>query len=55
MLLGLSFAIKPGEAAYVPFAHIYPGAPKQLDRDEILAKLTANIKCKVRQKLLGIT
>ena len=37
--MGLSFAIKMGEAAYVPLAHDYEGAPQQLDRDETLAKL----------------
>ncbi|WP_421868535.1 DNA polymerase I [Motiliproteus sp.] len=38
-LVGLSFAIEPGEAAYVPLAHDYVGAPAQLDRDAILAQL----------------
>ncbi|MFP5381951.1 MAG: DNA polymerase I [Gammaproteobacteria bacterium] len=38
-LVGLSFAIAPGEAAYVPLAHHYAGAPAQLDRDAALAKL----------------
>lgn len=30
-LVGISFAARPGEAAYLPLAHAYPGAPKQLD------------------------
>ncbi|BAO43138.1 DNA polymerase I [Thiolapillus brandeum] len=38
-LVGLSFAVKAGEAAYVPVAHDYPGAPVQLDRDWVLARL----------------
>jgi len=38
-VVGLSFAVKPGEAAYVPLMHNYPGAPKQLDRDEVLKQL----------------
>ncbi|HET7308359.1 MAG TPA: DNA polymerase I [Gammaproteobacteria bacterium] len=38
-LVGLSFSIEPGEAAYVPVAHNYPGAPEQLDRDAVLAIL----------------
>ena len=38
-LVGLSFAIEPGEAAYVPLTHDYLGAPKQLDRDWVLAQL----------------
>ncbi|VAW81788.1 DNA polymerase I [hydrothermal vent metagenome] len=38
-LVGLSFAVKSGEAAYVPLMHDYPGAPIQLDRDKVLAQL----------------
>nr|WP_295379459.1 DNA polymerase I [Pseudoxanthomonas sp.] len=38
-LVGLSFAVEPGQAAYVPLGHTYPGAPAQLDRDATLAKL----------------
>jgi len=38
-LVGVSFAIKAGEAAYLPFAHDYIGAPKQLDQDYVLGKL----------------
>lgn len=38
-LVGVSFSIEEGKAAYVPLAHDYPGAPDQLDRDEVLAKL----------------
>ena len=38
-VVGLSFAVKVGEAAYVPFTHSYTGAPKQLDRDEVLKQL----------------
>ncbi len=38
-LVGLSFAVKAGEAAYVPLTHNYPGAPTQLDRDAVLAQL----------------
>jgi DNA polymerase I len=37
-IVGVSFAV-PGEAAYVPLAHDYPGAPDQLDRDAVLAQL----------------
>ncbi|MDJ0926137.1 MAG: DNA polymerase I [Gammaproteobacteria bacterium] len=35
-VVGLSFAVAPGEAAYLPVAHSGPDAPKQLDRDEVL-------------------
>jgi DNA polymerase-1 len=38
-IVGLSFAVAPGEAAYVPLAHDYAGAPAQLPRDEVLALL----------------
>jgi DNA polymerase I len=38
-LVGMSFAITPHQAAYLPLAHIYPGAPDQLDRAQALAKL----------------
>jgi len=36
-IVGLSFAVKAGEAAYLPLAHDYLGAPKQLDFDATLA------------------
>jgi DNA polymerase-1 len=38
-LVGVSFAVNAGEAAYVPLAHSYPGAPAQLDRELVLARL----------------
>jgi len=38
-LVGLSFAIDPYEAAYIPVGHNYPGAPDQLDRDAVLDAL----------------
>jgi DNA polymerase-1 len=38
-IVGVSFAVKAGEAAYVPLAHDYPGAPEQLDRDTVLSRL----------------
>lgn len=38
-LVGVSFSIKAGEAAYLPFAHDYVGAPQQLDKAEVLAQL----------------
>jgi len=36
-IVGLSFAIEPGSAAYIPLTHDYLGAPKQLDLDHVLA------------------
>ena len=38
-LVGVSFAVAPHEAAYVPVAHRYPGAPEQLDRAWVLARI----------------
>ncbi|MGL4833009.1 MAG: DNA polymerase I [Shewanella sp.] len=54
-LVGLSFAVEAGKAAYLPLAHDYVGAPPQLDKHAALAQLRpiledANIK-KVGQNL----
>ena len=38
-LVGLSFAVNAGEAAYIPVAHSYMGVPTQLDRDAVLKAL----------------
>jgi len=38
-IVGVSFAVAPGDAAYLPLRHDYAGAPDQLDRDASLAKL----------------
>ena len=38
-IVGISLAVKKGEAAYIPLAHDYPGAPDQLPRDDVLAAL----------------
>ena len=38
-VVGVSFAVAVGEAAYVPLAHDYLGAPAQLDRDMVLGRL----------------
>lgn len=35
-IVGLSFAIKAGEAAYIPLTHDYVGAPDQLDLEHVL-------------------
>ncbi|MGQ9830324.1 MAG: DNA polymerase I [Thermochromatium sp.] len=50
-LVGISFALEPGLAAYVPLAHIYPGAPKQLDRNQVLARLKPLLEDPTRPKL----
>ncbi len=38
-IVGISFAVAPGRACYVPLAHRYPGAPDQLPADAVLARL----------------
>jgi DNA polymerase-1 len=38
-IVGLSFSTGEGCAAYLPVAHVYPGAPEQLDREATLARL----------------
>ncbi len=38
-IVGVSFAVNAHEAAYVPLAHDYPGAPDQLDREAVLVQL----------------
>ena len=50
-IVGVSFAVTVGEAAYVPLAHSYPGAPAQLDRDEVLAKLKPLLESPKHHKL----
>jgi len=50
-IVGVSFAVEPGEAAYVPVAHDYPGAPDQLERDHVLAKLRPLLEDPARAKL----
>ncbi len=54
-LVGVSFAVEPGAAAYVPVAHDYPGAPDQLSRQWVLEQLKplleATIPAKIGQNL----
>ena len=38
-IVGVSFAVEVGAAAYVPLAHDYPGAPDQLNREDVLEAL----------------
>ena len=38
-LVGMSFCMEPGVAAYLPVAHDYPDAPEQLSRDRVLQQL----------------
>ena len=50
-IVGVSFSIAPGEAAYVPVAHDYPGAPDQLPRERVLAALKPLLEDPQRPKL----
>ncbi len=50
-LIGLSFAIEPGKAAYLPVAHDYLDAPPQLDRNSVLAKLKPLLEDEKRLKV----
>jgi DNA polymerase I len=50
-IVGVSFCIDPGHAAYVPLAHDYPGAPPQLDRARVLQTLQPLLENPERPKL----
>ncbi|MEY2952559.1 MAG: polymerase [Pseudomonadota bacterium] len=50
-IVGVSFSITPGEAAYIPVAHTYADAPAQLPRDEVLARLKPWLEDASRPKL----
>ena len=51
-IVGLSFAVETGKAAYVPLRHDYPGAPDQLDRKAILETMKPWLE-DPKQKKLG--
>jgi DNA polymerase-1 len=50
-LVGVSFCVEPGVAAYVPLRHTYAGAPDQLDRARVLAALEPILADPGRPKL----
>jgi DNA polymerase-1 len=50
-IVGVSFGLEAGTAAYVPLAHTYPGVPEQLPRAEVLAKLKPILEDPTRGKL----
>ena len=50
-IVGISFSVKSGAAAYIPLTHDYPGAPEQLPRGEVLAKLKPWLENPARLKL----
>jgi DNA polymerase I len=50
-IVGVSFAVAPGEAAYVPLGHDYAGAPHQLDRNKALAALKPVLEDRTKAKV----
>ena len=50
-IVGLSFAVESGEAAYIPLAHRYADAPEQLDRAAVLKQLKPLLEDPQRPKL----
>lgn len=50
-VVGVSFAVKEGEAAYVPLAHSYMGVPAQLDRDAVLTSLKPLLEDPTKRKV----
>ena len=50
-IVGLSFSVKPGEAAYIPLRHAGPDAPVQLPFDAVLARLKPWLEDGARKKL----
>ncbi|MBP8065719.1 MAG: DNA polymerase I, partial [Aeromonadaceae bacterium] len=50
-IVGVSFAVEAGEAAYLPLAHDYLGAPAQLDRDWVLARLKPLLEDEDKRKV----
>jgi len=50
-IVGISFSMEVGHAAYIPLAHRYPDAPAQLNRDEVLAKLKPWLENPAAKKL----
>jgi DNA polymerase-1 len=50
-IVGLSLAVEPGKAAYIPLTHDYPGAPKQLPRDHVLNALKPILEDPKRRKV----
>jgi DNA polymerase-1 len=50
-IVGVSFAVAPGRAAYLPLKHDYAGAPDQLDREASLARLKPLLESAQHAKL----
>jgi len=50
-IVGVSFAVEVGKAAYVPLAHDYLGAPAQLDREAVLNQLKPLLEDEAKAKV----
>ena len=50
-IVGLSFAIEPGRACYIPLAHRYPGAPDQLPEAAVVERLAPWFADATKRKL----
>ncbi len=50
-VVGLSFSVEPGHAAYLPVAHRGPDAPEQLPRDEVFARLKPWLESEAHKKV----
>lgn len=50
-IVGLSFSVEAGSAAYIPLAHDGPDAPEQLPIDEVLARLKPWLEDPTRPKM----
>jgi len=50
-LVGISLSVKTGEAAYIPLAHDYPGAPEQLSRESVLSSLKVFLEDPQKKKV----
>jgi DNA polymerase-1 len=50
-IVGISFSVEPGQAAYIPVAHRYPDAPEQLNREDVLSRLKPWLEDPAKLKL----
>jgi DNA polymerase-1 len=50
-LVGISLAVGPNQACYIPLAHDYPDAPEQLDREWVLSELKPLLEDPTPQKI----
>jgi DNA polymerase-1 len=50
-MVGISLCIEPGTAAYIPLAHRYQGAPQQLPREQVLARMKRWLEDPAKPKL----